>query len=334
MLNGLFGFRCRQTEAKITPLPPTQVLAVTKYALQQGYDWCMKLDDDLFVNPVTLARNIVQWNERGIEWLGYVHNVVKDSDNGEPVEVINRDWHFGKASRSFVNNSEYAGVTPVAVNGGLGYFLHKHALEKLHAVAQESQAWLNESQWVNIYEDLLMAYLLLSGGVTLTDWSGWQLRYTGAAPGRKPSYPLSIDEVLMRPHGKEALNALLECRDSRKMTWKDFSPRCDIVSEGTPYEIRDEIENCAAVIGLCKMPRACGEVEGSLDAVMKKLQSQLIANATSTQAVNRPQPMADDSTQAQPACKLWELGSESSETHSDSQHRNSDIIFDTIFEKS
>ena len=43
----------------------SKVVYNLRLALEQGYDWYVKLDDDVFVEPTTLARNIERWTAEG-----------------------------------------------------------------------------------------------------------------------------------------------------------------------------------------------------------------------------------------------------------------------------
>ena len=112
---------------------------------------------------------------------------------------MQREWHYGKCSRPELNSQPYRGVNSVSVDGGHGYLLSRRAAEAVtsYAFSPANADEMLRGRFVNIYEDQLVAHILVSRGFLPTDYSGFS-PYLGV-PGVTPESARDIC-TLLRGH--------------------------------------------------------------------------------------------------------------------------------------
>jgi len=159
---------------------PEKVVSAVAYALRNGFEYFFKVDSDILIFPRRFLYNF-HANLRGKDFFGLV-SLIDMEESGEGECRINRNYHFGRCKLEFLNSQEYGGVAPLSVAGGVTYGLSKAAMQAVVDTVRSPrhQRWLQENRRVNLYEDLLMSYLVVvRGGFNLTDYSDYTMDPTG-----------------------------------------------------------------------------------------------------------------------------------------------------------
>jgi len=158
---------------------PEKVVSAVAYALRNGFEYFFKVDSDVLILPEIFLNNF-HTNLRGKHFFGLV-SLLDMEENGEAECRLNRRYHFGKCRLELLNSQEYHGVAPLSVDGGVTYGLSRAAMKAVvDTVRGEHQSWLQKNRRRNLYEDLLMSYLVVVRcGLKLTDYSGYTMDPSG-----------------------------------------------------------------------------------------------------------------------------------------------------------
>ena len=156
---------------------PAKVIAAVRWAKDAEYDYVYKVDTDVFMLPSKFIAFLkVNAIDKGVDWMGSENKMYRaapgDVTNSGFVCGLSLDWHFGKCSRPDLNTKPYAGVNPVSVDGGHGYLLSRKAMWAVSDYCFKHEAELERDRYVNIYEDQLLAHILVKQGFLPVDFSG------------------------------------------------------------------------------------------------------------------------------------------------------------------